>query len=198
MIGLLLLAAGASTRLGQPKQLLSFQGQSLLERSIRTALAADVSERLLVLGAHANRILPEIASLGIEKVTNPHWEEGMASSIRLGLNQLVQKKPSLEAVIVMLCDQPFVTAGLLNEFIAVYQQTAAPIVASAYDDVLGVPALFSHGTFYKLLALQGDKGAKAIIPDYQELLQSVPFPHGGIDIDTLEDYEKANSEAGNE
>ncbi len=194
MIGLLLLAAGASTRLGQPKQLLSFQGQTLLERSIGTALEASVSERLVVLGANANQILPKIASLKIEKVVNLHWDEGMASSIRLGLNHLVQKRPSLEAVIIMLCDQPFVTADLLNQFIQIYQQTASPIVASSYNEVLGVPALFSHGTFYKLLALQGDTGAKSILPDYQELLQAVQFPQGSIDIDTLEDYEKVNSE----
>ncbi len=195
MIGLLLLAAGASTRLGQPKQLLQFQGQSLLERSIHTAMAASVDERLLVLGANANQIQDGMSSLEMDKVVNQNWEEGMASSIRLGLNHLVQKRPSLDAVIIMLCDQPFVTPALLNQFIAVYQETASPIVAAAYNDLLGVPALFAHGTFYKLLALQGDKGARAIIPDYQELIQSIPFPKGDIDIDTPEDYQKWNAVA---
>ena len=195
MIGLLLLAAGASTRLGQPKQLLQFQGQSLLERSIGTAMTAAVDERLLVLGANANQIQDKVPLLGMEKLINPNWEEGMASSIRLGLNHLVQKRPSLDAVIIMLCDQPYVTPSLLNEFIAIYQETASPIVAAAYNDVLGVPALFAHGTFYKLLALQGDKGARAIIPDYQDFLQSVSFPKGTIDIDTPEDYQKWNAVA---
>ncbi|MDJ1500081.1 nucleotidyltransferase family protein [Xanthocytophaga agilis] len=190
MIGILLLAAGASTRLGQPKQLLQFQGQSLIERSIQTILALDVTERVVVLGAHANEISSEIASLPIETIINHNWDEGMASSIRMGVNYMLQKKPNLEAIVLMLCDQPFVTPDLLNQLIQIYEQTAAPIVASSYQDVLGVPALFAHGTFYKLLALKGDKGARSIIPDYQELLQFVSFPKGGIDIDTIEDYEK--------
>jgi len=186
MIGLLLLATGASTRLGQPKQLLHFQGQTLIERSIHTALATDVSERLVVLGAHAAQIMPEIVSLNIEKVTNPYWEEGIASSIRLGVKQLVQKRPDLEAVVIMHCDQPSVTPALLNQLIEVYRQTAMMLVVSADENMLGVPALFAHGTFYKLLALQGDKGAESLIPDYEGQTGTIPFPQG----QTLEDYQE--------
>ena len=183
--------------MGQPKQLLRFRGKTLLEHSVSAALAADATHRLAVLGARFEEILPvrqaglpETAESAIETMVNPDWDEGMASSIRLGLRHLLEKEPELPAVAVMLCDQPFVTPELLNQLLDAQQQTAAPIVASAYGGTLGVPAIFARETFPQLLSLHGDRGAKAIFPNYAGRIASVPFPEGAIDIDTLEDYRR--------
>lgn len=192
MSAILLLAAGASVRLGRPKQLLRFRGKTLLEHSVSAALAADATHRLVVLGARFEQILPETQP--IESIVNTDWAEGMASSVRLGLRCLLDKDPELPAVAVMLCDQPFVTPELLNQLLDTQQQTAAPIVASAYGDTLGVPAVFARETFPQLLSLQGDRGAKTIFPDYAGRIASVPFPEGSMDIDTLEDYNRLLSE----
>ena len=185
----MLLAAGSSTRLGKPKQLLTFNGKSLLRHSIEVAEGANMQALMTVLGGNADLLMPEIDSNNTLVVINKSWKDGMASSIIAGLTALLEKYPDTERVIFMMCDQPFVTATLLNNLMITHQKTGKLIVASSYDDVMGVPALFYKSHFDELLQLQGDTGARKIINQHVSEVATVFFAKGKIDIDTPEDYE---------
>ena len=113
----------------------------------------------------------------------------MASSVRCGLNTLLQLAPSTDAVIIMVCDQPFVTTQLLNDLLATQHETGKSIVTSFYENIPGPPALFHKIIFPELLALKGDAGARKIVERHADDLATVPFPKGIIDIDTAADYE---------
>jgi molybdenum cofactor cytidylyltransferase len=125
----------------------------------------------------------------VQIVFNPEWQQGIASSIRCGLQTLLNRTPSPDQVIFMVCDQPFVTTGLLLELINERQNTHQPIVASAYGDTLGIPALFDKTMFAQLLDLQGDTGARKIISQHTAQTARVAFPEGAFDIDTNAAYE---------
>jgi molybdenum cofactor cytidylyltransferase len=196
MIAVVILAAGASRRMGTPKQLLTFEGKTLIRHSALVALESLCSPAIAVLGANQEKILPEIAHLTLNDkllhaLYNPDWQEGMASSIRLSINHLVEVMgKNLEAVVFMLCDQPFVSAELINELVTVYRRTQSPLVVSTYEnEVNGVPALFSKEIFSELLRLKGDIGARKIIMQFAEKMLTVPFPKGNIDLDTPEAYQ---------
>ena len=185
----MLLAAGSSARLGKPKQLLVYNGKSLLQHSIEIIIASGIKPFIIVLGANADLLNQKIVNPDGIVVLNNNWNDGMATSINAGLTALLERYPSIGNVIFMTCDQPFVTKFLLNELIITHQQTGNSIVASSYDDALGVPALFSKTVFPELLQLKGDAGAKKIILQHIDELATVSFPKGEIDIDTVEDYE---------
>ncbi len=184
-----MLAAGNSTRLGKPKQLLLFNGKSLLRHTIEAAVATGVKPLIIVLGANASLLTPEIDDNNTQIVINTNWKDGMASSIIAGLTALLEIYPDTERVILMMCDQPFVTTSLLNNLLITHQQTGKPIVASIYDGVIGVPALFYKSHFKELLQLQGDTGARKIINQDVSEVATVFFAKGKIDIDTADDYE---------
>jgi molybdenum cofactor cytidylyltransferase len=177
----IILAAGASTRLGKPKQLLPWRGSSLLQHAIDVARPIH-EQPIVVLGSQANDIEKTIHNAHI--VHNPHWKEGIASSIRAGL-----EANDRQQVIFMVCDQPFVTTAVLNELVLAHQKTAKPIIASAYAGTVGIPALFDHTFFTQLLDLKGDTGAKKLLQQYSLQVWPVPFPMGHVDIDTAEEYD---------
>ncbi len=195
MIGLVILAAGESKRMGTPKQLLTFEGKTLIRNSALVALASLASVSVAILGANQDKILPEIAHLTandrfLKVVPNPQWEEGMASSVRLGIETLAKEKSRLEAVIFMLCDQPFVKTELINALITTFRQTKSQVVACTYQSgITGVPALFSKEVFPALLALKGDTGARKVINQFTDKMTTIPFPKGDIDLDTPEAYQ---------
>lgn len=192
-IGLLLLAAGASRRMqGEPKQLLSYKGESLLRRAANTALASVCRPVVVVLGAHLERMESEIADLPLESVFNEEWKAGMASSIRAGMERLVARAET-RAVVVMLCDQPCVGAPLINALVAAYRVTGAPLVAAKYNGTHGVPALFDRRLYPALLALTGSQGAKNIILAHSARLSEVSAPEAAFDVDTLADYERLHA-----
>ena len=184
MTGLIILAAGQSGRLGQPKQNLVLQGKTLLQRAVETALASVCKPVVVILGANEEIIRPTIDPYRVKIIHNAEWREGMASSIRLGIGTL--QKSAITSAILMLCDQPFVSANLLNELAK--HRLDADIIACAYDDTLGTPVLFSSACFDELQLLTGDGGAKKLLLKHPETVISVAFPLGGIDIDTSEDY----------
>lgn len=188
LIGIILLAAGASARLGQAKQLLPFRGESLLRRTTKTALG--VSDKVVVaLGANREIVRKEIEDLPIQIAENKDWQSGMSGSIKIGLQKLLDDKVTVEAVFVMVCDQPFVDENLLKEMIEKFQKPDSLIVACEYDNTLGVPALFHRKLFPELLALDARGGAKQLIKKYQSQTTIVSFPEGAFDIDTRADYE---------
>ena len=189
-IAVLLLAAGASTRLGHPKQLILKNGQTLLEKEAQVALDSGAQPVVVVLGAYAAKIKPAIARLPLYILQNETWESGMGSSIACGIQFLEKEFPEVEAVILMLCDQPFVQADTLTNLAKTWRETAHGIVASSYGDHFGPPALFERRFFPELLALQGEKGAKAVLQTHLKELVLVPFPEGALDLDTPEDCAK--------
>jgi molybdenum cofactor cytidylyltransferase len=143
---------------------------------------------VVVLGANADILIKEINETKVTVVENGEWQEGMASSIRAGLNSLIKKSPSADAVILMVCDQPFVSASILNDLISTQQKTGKPIVACNYGEAIGPPALFHQSLFDELIQLEGDVGARKIILQHSGEVATVYFPEGKIDIDTEADY----------
>ena len=185
-VALLLLAAGASTRMGRPKQLLPYHGRTLLRHAAETAVAAGCAPIVLVTGALHDELLAEIVGLPILAERNLDWETGMASSIRAGLAAVAAAAP--RAVLVMLTDQPLVTPELLRQLIVQQQATQAPIVAAAYGETLGVPAIFDKSLLPELLKLQGAQGAGRLIARLGAAVGQVAFPAGLLDVDTPAQY----------
>ncbi len=187
-IGLVILAAGASQRLGTPKQLLLYEGKSFLQRTAEIAIASFCQPIVVVLGAYAAQMRPEVEHLPVQIVENLLWAEGMGTSVQVGIHAL--SGCGLEAAVLVLCDQPFLSVQHIKALIAAYRQVQQPIIASEYEQVLGVPALFSWEIFSELAALKGNQGAKQVIAKYSSVVFPVPFPKGEIDIDTPQDYER--------
>lgn len=180
----MVLAAGSSSRLGSPKQILSFRGVSLLRRSALAALHAGCSPVVVVTGACADLSRRELEGLDVREAFNPLWETGMASSIRAGLEGLDE---NTGAAIFLLCDQPHVTAEILSNLAASYRSTGKPVVASTYGGSFGVPALFSRPLFAELAGLEGAAGARQVIQRHASETLHLPFPGGEVDVDTEED-----------
>lgn len=189
-IGIIILAAGSSSRMGKPKQLLMFQQQTLLDRIVTTATNCQLGPVIVVLGAGANLLHPKWLQKRVMAVLNENWEDGMSSSIQLGLQYLVDKYPSAEGVIFTVCDQPFISESLLEQLIEAHRNTKSPIAASSYDNVLGTPVFFHRSLFDELFQLNGDKGARQLVNKDSSRVAAVNFPLGNRDIDTPEDYER--------
>jgi molybdenum cofactor cytidylyltransferase len=185
-----LLAAGASVRLGQPKQLLTYHGKSFIQNMISAAVSAKLHPVIVVLGANAALISGEITNNNVHLVRNNEWEEGIASSIRCGIKTLQKIDAAYDAAILMVCDQPYIEASLLNDILASQEKTGTPVAAAYYNGVAGTPALFHKEIFSDLLSLRGDKGAQKILRQLADRVTTVPFPMGIIDIDTKDHYEK--------
>ena len=188
MTGIIILAAGSSSRLGKPKQNLVYQGKTLLQRAIKAGLDSACEPVIIVLGANFDSIRATIKDSGVRIIYNQDWEEGMASSIRIGISQIQLLEPKTTSVILMLCDQPFVDASLLNQL--VQKKSVKRIVASSYDGITGAPVLFDAAYFDELLLLKGQEGAKKLLLKHPDDIDTASFPLGSIDIDTMEDYEK--------
>jgi molybdenum cofactor cytidylyltransferase len=192
-IGALLLAAGGSSRMGQPKQLFVYQGKTLLRRAVETLLDTTCSTIIVVLGAEYERTKNEIDDLPVGIIRNENWQTGMGSSIKTGLEHLLQTDPDVLGVIIMLCDQPDITASEIDLLANRFCETGCEIVAAQYSDTVGVPALFGKRFFTELLNLEGDKGAKNLIRSQSANLSIVQIPEAAFDIDTPEDLLIKNS-----
>jgi molybdenum cofactor cytidylyltransferase len=190
MTGVIILAAGSSSRLGTAKQNLVYQGQTLLQRAIETALVSICQPVIVVLGANENVIRPTIEEMPVNIISNADWQEGMSSSIRLGIKEIQKTEPNIASVILMLCDQPFVDFSILNVLVKTQTNNGRDIAACAYNDTIGAPVLFDVVYFEDLLLLKGQEGAKKLLVKYSDKVVSIPFPLGSVDIDTIEDYEK--------
>ena len=188
MITILLLAAGSSTRMGRSKQLLSVAEEPLLLTSARAALQSVANDVVVVLGANEKQHRLLIEPLPLTIVHHTNWSLGMGSSLKAGLNYILKSEPLVQAVLVMVCDQPLISPGHLTAIIRHYQQNKDAIVASTYAGMAGVPALFDHSLFPLLLSLPDDQGARKIIQQKEELVGTVDFTGGAIDLDTPEDF----------
>ena len=187
--GVILLAAGSSSRLGRPKQLINYQGKTLLQHSIEAAHHSAADVLIVVLGCNADLIQTHIESKEVSVLVHAHWKDGMSSSMQCGLRHLIETR-QVDQVVLMLCDQPFVHQGLLDQLMLDKQTSGKGIIACSYAGTVGVPALFDHKYFSELLALKGTEGAKKVILNHQEDTFLVDFPLGAVDLDTEEDVQK--------
>lgn len=186
--GIVVLAAGASTRMGYPKQLLIYEEQTLIRRAAETALASACRPVVVVLGANALRV-GAVLELPVIVTHNREWQTGMGSSIRAGLEAALAADGRMDSVVIMLCDQPFITAELIDELIEYRRETGKQIVATGYGGARGVPALFACELFAEIGRLSGHEGARQIIRNHPDDTVVVPFAGAAIDIDTPQDYD---------
>ncbi len=185
----IILAAGGSTRLGHPKQLLRLKSsdETLLERAARVAAEAGAAPIFLVVGAHAEAIQRATNVPQCIFLINPEWPEGMASSLRLGIAAVVEQAPAASGALLMVCDQPAVSAEHLRQLMAIHRAEPEIIAASHYAGRAGVPAVVPRAIFPELLALTGDQGARAVFERSGLRINHVEFPEGEWDIDTADD-----------
>jgi len=186
--GIIILAAGSSSRLGQPKQLLEYNNTTLLKNAIAEASGVPAAAIMVVTGANSEAIEGDLKQSVASICYNKEWEQGMGSSIATGLKRLLELHSDLKACIFAVCDQPFVTTQVFRDILEQQTQSGKGIIASLYADTLGTPVLFSHTYFEALLNLNGKEGAKKIVENYIDDVASVPFDKGNIDIDTIHDY----------
>lgn len=187
--GIVILAAGSSTRFGKIKQLLRFNGKTLLQHAIDEAAATGAAPIVVVTGAHAEEVSKAVDEKLVTVALNEQWQKGMASGIVTGLKTLITANKNVEKVILTVCDQPFVTSSLFTQLYQTQTETNQHIIASAYAGTMGTPVLFTQKYFDALFNLTGDEGAKKILMSNQQDVASVRFPQGAIDIDTQKDYE---------
>ena len=184
-----MLAAGMSRRMGTPKQLLRLGGKTILERTLENVRASNVSQIVLVLGHEAESVEKEISTDGIEVVRNPEYEQGMGTSLRMGLAAL---GADAKAALIVLADQPFVRAETLNQLIACHQKQKPQIVIPAFNGFRGNPVLLDRSVFAELQGLTGDVGCRAIFGNHTENIHKLAVDDIGIllDIDSQEEYQK--------
>jgi molybdenum cofactor cytidylyltransferase len=180
--------------MGSPKQTLQYRGESLLRRAALAAIGAGCRPVIVVTGANSELSRRELQGLEVREVLNTHWETGMASSIRAGVEGLVSADADAEAVILMLCDQPHVTAEVISGLVAAHRATGRPVVASTYGGSFGVPALFSREIFAELARLEGAAGAKQVIKRHASEAHFLPFQAGEVDVDTPDDFSRLTVE----
>jgi molybdenum cofactor cytidylyltransferase len=189
-IALVLLAAGGSTRMGSPKQLLTYQGRPLVRHAAETALASGCDPVLVVLGSQATEIRAALDGLDVVIVENTEWGDGMGTSIRAGISGA--EIMGCDGAILALADQPLVTAEILKRLVEEHEETGRPIIASEYSGTVGVPAFFAREYFPKLTGLLPSEGCKAVILAHLEQSIRIPCPEAETDLDTPDDYETAS------
>jgi len=178
------LAAGASVRFGSPKQLVRFNGRPLLHAAVTRAVEAAGHAVTVVLGANAAELTPLLRHTPASIAINREWSEGLASSIRTGM---AHTPGTVDTVLIMLADQPLVTAEDLRRLLSTARRNPSSIVAAMYDGVVGVPATFPRWCFRELIELRGDQGARALLHRHADRIVRLPMPDAAVDIDTPED-----------
>jgi molybdenum cofactor cytidylyltransferase len=187
-VAAIVLAAGGSSRMGQAKQLLPLGGQPMVRCAVEAVCSAGLAQVVVVVGAHAGAVAGALTGLPVDIVVNPAWAEGMSTSVRAGLNAL---RPEAQAVVMVLADQPALTPDLVEALLVRYWATGAPIVAPFYRGQRGNPVLFDRSLFPELLAVEGDRGGRALFDRYAQQVErlEVDDPAVVTDIDTHQDYE---------
>lgn len=193
--GIIIIAAGQSKRLGTPKQLLVYEGKTLINRLIDNLKTTFNFPMVLVLGAYADKIKSQLIDPTINVIVNDVWTEGMGTSINAGLQEIIKKNANIDGVVVLVCDQPFVNSNHILSLLSLQKKSGKPIAACYYANILGTPALFHQSVFPELLKLKGDVGAKKLINEKIEEVDKLHFEQGLLDIDTVEDYLKLIKEA---
>ena len=189
-IAAVFLAAGASRRLGRPKQLLPFREKTLLQHQVDQLEGIRFGKKLLVLGAFFDEIKESLQPGDVEILVNKNHEQGLSSSLHEAIQHL-QSDENIEAILFLVCDQPALNDALINSLIQAHQP--GQITASRYAGTFGVPMIIDRQFWPELLALEGDHGAKAVARKHPDKLLFVDFPGGEFDVDRVEDVERLNS-----
>jgi molybdenum cofactor cytidylyltransferase len=186
-----LLAAGASRRMGSNKMLLQIEGETLLRRAARRALAAGLSPVVVVIGHEAERARAELAGLACDVVVNPDFTGPTSGSLHKGLERL---GPHVEAAVVILADMVLVSDLMLAELVARAGETAAPLVVSRYGDVTAPPLLFRRALFGELMEWTGEGCGKAVVQRHRDEALFLDWPAAVLtDVDTPEDFKVAET-----
>ena len=189
----ILLAAGTSSRLGEPKQLLEFRGRPLVRHVAEQALASRLEGLTVVVGNRSRDVVAALADLDVEIVNNSSFEAGQSTSLRAGL---ITFPRDLAAAMIILVDQPYVDAALIDRLIALFEESGAAIVAPQFAGRRGNPVIFDRGLIPELLTVVGDTGARDVIGRHRERLVSLELPNERpfLDVDTWEDYHQVASQ----
>lgn len=186
----MILAAGASRRMGEPKQLLAVRGRPLLEAVVAAACDSRLREVVVVLGAHADEIRKSVQFGRARTIVNPRHEEGMSTSLRAGIGSL---GPGIHSAVVILGDQPDVTASLLDRLLEAQETSGLPAAALSFGGLLHPPMVLTRPLWAALDALEGDTGLRAIMRAHPGSVATVTMDHPRehpIDIDTPEDFHR--------
>ncbi|HLF28497.1 MAG TPA: nucleotidyltransferase family protein [Anaerolineae bacterium] len=188
----ILLAAGASQRLGRPKQLLEWNGQPLIAHAARTALAARLDPVIAVIGYRAGDMRAALLQTPVTLVENPRWPEGMSTSLHAGVRALPAE---VEAAIMLLVDQPRISPAHLRAIVEAYQTSGKRIVSPAFQGRRASPTLFDRSLFEQLLSITGDTGGRSIVTANPHLAATIEIENelDVLDIDTLEDWQRIAS-----
>ncbi len=188
-IGIIILAAGNSSRLGEPKQLLQSGDKNLIQKTVQAAVASKLAPILVVTGSLHDQIKESLAGYSVHLVQNTDWEDGIGSSIKTGVLEIKKIDPQLDALILAVCDQPYLNVNVFSDLVKQYLYSDKRIITSQYNQTLGTPTLFSKDYFYELIHTDSDSGAKKLLAKFSHDIDTISFPLGYIDIDTQEDWE---------
>ncbi|MGE5943866.1 MAG: nucleotidyltransferase family protein [Flavobacteriales bacterium] len=188
-IAIVILAAGASKRMGQPKQLLQWGDDTLIDHAIKIASKVNPKELIVVLGAHFELIKNEIENSNVTIINNQNWEKGLGTSIACAVEHIENSKFKVDGVLITLCDQPLITSDFLKSIVSKFQSNTNQIIATSYQNgKQGVPALFDKVYLNELITLSDGQGAKDILQKYHTQVEALLPPTENIDLDTNEDY----------
>ncbi len=182
-----LLAAGESKRLGQPKQLVPFNGKPMIQQVVSKLIDAGWQHIVVVLGSKGDSIVDVLQGHELELVFNNNWRKGMGNSLSFGVKAVLKKWPDTENLLISVCDQPFITTAHLIKLKNGMKEAGCSILASGYSDTFGPPIICGAKFFPRLLQLDGEKGAKSVFANHENELKVIPCEEGAIDIDTPED-----------
>ena len=193
--GIIILAAGSSSRMGELKQLMTYKNKTFLQHIVGEAILANLKPVICVTGYKSDLIKESLSDLDVSIVYNTQWPEGMGSGISVGIKQVMLS--DVDSVILAVSDQPYVSSELFGTMMEMKEQSGKGIVACSYAGTLGTPVLFGRNYFDWLKSLNGNQGAKNIVKLNLPDVCPVEFEKGSVDIDTKQDYEKLISEIHN-
>ncbi len=188
----IVLAAGGSSRYGQCKQLIKINGSSLVRLAVDKLSSLFPHDRIsVVVGANSESVAQAISDLPVNLIYNVHWQEGLASSLKAGIDSL---EPGCHGVMITMCDQVLVTEDHLRQLTDLWIDDPSRFIASGYADTLGTPAVIPDEFYPQLLALKGDAGAKSVLQNNPGRVRTIPIPEAEFDLDVPTDLEKLNKQ----
>ena len=188
-LGGIVLAAGGSSRLGRPKQLLVYRGQTLVHRAARAMIDAGCDPAVVVLGAEADHIAAELHELPVQVVVNPHWTRGIGSSVKAGAAAAISARPSITTIVLLPCDQPLITAVTLKKLVRAHREAGASLSVCDAGGVLGPPVVIDRSQFDQLMAIEDAEGLRQLWKTGRPDVLRFPSADGFRDIDTEADYQ---------
>jgi molybdenum cofactor cytidylyltransferase len=191
-IAILVMAAGAASRMQKVKQLLPWKGSNLLSHTLKTLREVQKQHLYVVLGANYDTIIKQIdfAALSTSIIHNTSWEKGLGNSISCGVAHILNQDEDYEGILVCLADQPLMDTTYYKAMISEFQRKNHPIVATKYAAKAGVPALFRDDVVTELIRLDADTGAKKVLAKYKNAIYIFDAGARITDIDTPEEYQK--------